>query len=114
MPTVLAPRGVFGVIVPSTNTIVENEYYRARPPGVSLNAGRILIENENLDSDEVFLAGLCERLAREVELVVGCEVAAVEGLKCESATAMATLWHALRTNGITDRIAGRGRLFELF
>lgn len=247
MPTVLAPRAVFGVIVPSTNTVVEDEYYRARPPGVSFHAGRILIENESLDSDEIFesfLAGLRDQLARAVESVVtckpdhlimgmsaetfwggvsgnaefeawikeisglqvttgasacraalnvlaarrigvitpyqpvadmqvrqyfeqiGCEVAAVVGLKCESATAIAdvsperiaeafhavdgpdvdalvqagtnlpvvdvavdlerrlgkpvlpintaTLWHAMRTNGIDDRIAGRGLLLEQF
>jgi maleate isomerase len=247
MPTALAPRAVFGVIVPSTNTVVEDEYYRARPPGVSFHAGRILIENEDLDSDEVFeafLAGLRVQLARAVESVItcrpdhlimgmsaetfwggvdgnaefeawirelsgrsvttgasacraalaalgakrigvitpyqpvadeqvrqyfeqiGCSVAAVEGLKCESATAIAdvpperieaafravdgpdvdvlvqagtnlpvvdvavelerrlgkpvvpintaTLWHALRTNGIDDRIAGRGLLLEQF
>lgn len=247
MTTVLAPRAVFGVIVPSTNTVVEDEYYRARPSGVSFHAGRILIENEKLDSNEVFeafLAGLREQLARAVESVVtcrpdhlimgmsaetfwggvegnaefeawirglsglqvttgaaacraaltvigarrigvitpyqpvadeqvrqyfeqiGCEVAAVEGLRCESATAIAevtpdrveaafravdgpgvdalvqagtnlpvvdvaidlerrlgkpvvpintaTLWHALRRNGIDDRIAGRGLLLEKF
>lgn len=247
MPTVLAPRTVFGVIVPSTNTVVEDEYYRARPPGVSFHTGRILIENENLDSDEVFeafLVSLREQIARAVESVLTCrpdhlimgmsaetfwggaegnahfeawirelsglevttgaaackhalnafgakrigvitpyqpvadaqvrgffeqigfEVAAVHGLKCESATAIAmvepdeiraafaevdgpdvdalvqagtnlpvvqvaaelerelgkpvipinsaTLWHALRSRGIDDRIAGQGRLLEEF
>jgi maleate isomerase len=73
--TVLADRQVFGVIVPSTNTVVEDEYYRARPPGVSFHAGRILIENEDLDSDDVFesfLTGLRAQLAHAVESVLTC------------------------------------------
>lgn len=54
MTTVLADRAVFGVILPSTNTVVEDEYNQMRPPGVSLHAGRIYIRNESLDSDETF------------------------------------------------------------
>ncbi|WP_150241093.1 maleate cis-trans isomerase family protein [Nocardiopsis quinghaiensis] len=54
MTTVLAPRAAFGVIVPSTNTVVEDEYNRIRPEGVSYHAGRILIENGRLDDDDVF------------------------------------------------------------
>lgn len=54
MTTVLADRAVFGVILPSTNTVVEDEYNQMRPPGVSFHAGRIYIRNESLDSDETF------------------------------------------------------------
>ncbi len=75
MPTALAPRTVFGVIVPSTNTVVEDEYYHTRPPGVSYHAGRILIQNEKLDSDEVFetfLVQLREQIALAVESVLTC------------------------------------------
>jgi maleate isomerase len=63
--TVLADRAVFGVIVPSTNTVVEDEYNQMRPRGVSLHAGRIYIRNESLDSDEVFEAFL-EDLRTEI------------------------------------------------
>jgi maleate isomerase len=75
MRTVLAHRQVFGVIVPSTNTVVEDEYYRARPPGVSFHAGRILIEDEDLGGDDVFetfLTSLRAQLARAVESVMTC------------------------------------------
>ena len=41
MTTVLADRHVFGVIVPSTNTAVEDEYYRFRAPGVGFHPGRL-------------------------------------------------------------------------
>ena len=76
MPTTLAPRCAFGVIVPSTNTAVEDEYYRMRPDGVSYHAGRILIENEALDSNDVFetfLAQLRLQIQRAVETVLTCK-----------------------------------------
>lgn len=75
MTTVLAHRAVFGVIVPSTNTAVEDEYYRMRPEGVSYHAGRILIENEDLDDDagfEVFLEGLRRQISSAIESVLTC------------------------------------------
>jgi maleate isomerase len=73
MPTSLAPRGVFGVIVPSTNTVVEDEYNRLRPPGVSFHAGRILIRDGALDSDaafEAFLVDLRTQIAAAVDSVM--------------------------------------------
>ncbi|GAB3430260.1 maleate cis-trans isomerase family protein [Actinophytocola sediminis] len=76
MPTVLAKRAAFGVIVPSTNTVVEDEYYRFRVPGVSFHAGRILIRDGRLDSDDTFtafLADLREQIAVAVESVLTCE-----------------------------------------
>ncbi|GAA3737758.1 maleate cis-trans isomerase family protein [Salinactinospora qingdaonensis] len=76
MTTTLATRAAFGVIVPSTNTVVEDEYYGLRAPGVSFHAGRILIRDAALDSDEVFesfLAGLREEIGRAVESVMTCK-----------------------------------------
>lgn len=75
MTTVLAPRAVFGVIVPSTNTAVEDEYNRIRPEGVSYHAGRILIENARLDNDEVFerfLQDLRGQIRNAIESVLTC------------------------------------------
>ena len=65
MTTTLADRGVFGVVIPSTNTVVEDEYNLARPRGVSFHAGRIFIRNETLDSDAAFEA-LLEDLRAEI------------------------------------------------
>lgn len=58
MTSIVGPRATFGVIVPSTNTVVESEYYDMRPAGVSYHAGRLHIDNEALDSDDVFEAFL--------------------------------------------------------
>jgi len=73
MTTALASRAVVGVIVPSTNTVVEDEYYSMRVPGVSFHAGRILINNESLgsnDSFEDFLIDLRRELVAAVKSVV--------------------------------------------
>jgi maleate isomerase len=67
--TVVSERMTFGVIVPSTNTVVEAEYNDMRPPGVSYHAGRIYIPNETLDSDEAFEAFL-EDLRKEMVVAI--------------------------------------------
>lgn len=76
MTTVLAHRAAFGVIVPSTNTVVEDEYNRIRPEGVSYHAGRILIENGRLDDNDVFerfLESLRLQIEKAIESVLTCE-----------------------------------------
>lgn len=55
MTTRLSPRAVFGVIIPSTNTVVETEFNQMRPPGVSWHSGRIYIPDPVLDDDETFV-----------------------------------------------------------
>ncbi|MCS7001718.1 MAG: arylmalonate decarboxylase [Dehalococcoidia bacterium] len=56
MPDVLGYRAKFGVLGPSTNTIVEPEYYMMAPPGVTLHYGRIYIKDQRLGNDEQFEA----------------------------------------------------------
>lgn len=52
----LGPRMKFGVIVPSTNTIVEPEFADMRPPGVTNHTMRFFVENHALGSDADFSA----------------------------------------------------------
>lgn len=58
MTTITSPRAVLGVVVPSTNTVVEAEYNAMRPPGVSFHSGRIFIAKPGLDNDDDFVAFL--------------------------------------------------------
>jgi maleate isomerase len=60
MPDAAGYRMKFGVIVPSTNTVVEADYYRMAPPGVSFHTGRMYIENPVMDSDASFEALLVQ------------------------------------------------------
>ena len=65
----LGYRKKFGVIVPSTNTIVEPEFYRMTVPGVTPHISRIHIRNQNLDSDEAFVT-LLEQIRVEIQYAV--------------------------------------------
>jgi maleate isomerase len=51
MPDVLGHRAKFGVLVPSTNTVVEPDFHRMAPAGVSVATGRIFIGNARMDDD---------------------------------------------------------------
>ncbi|MCW2760114.1 MAG: Asp/Glu/hydantoin racemase [Marmoricola sp.] len=54
MTDVVGTRAVVGVIMPSTNTIVEHDYSMLQPPGVTFHYGRSYITEPDLDSDSAF------------------------------------------------------------
>jgi maleate isomerase len=56
MPDVLGYRGKWGVLVPSTNTVVEPDFYAMAPPGITLHTSRISIANPRIDDDAAFEA----------------------------------------------------------
>ena len=60
MPDAAGYRIKFGVIVPSTNTIVEADYNRMAPHGVTFHTGRMYIENPVMNSDASFEALLVQ------------------------------------------------------
>lgn len=60
MPDVVGYRAKWGVIVPSTNTVVEHDFNMIGPHGVTFHAGRMYIETPRLDSDEAFAALLVQ------------------------------------------------------
>lgn len=66
MTDVLGYRGVWGVLAPSTNTVVEPDFYRMAVPGVTSHVGRIHIHNQNLGSNDDFEA-LLVQIRQEIE-----------------------------------------------
>ncbi|MFD0524974.1 hypothetical protein [Paractinoplanes durhamensis] len=54
MTDALGWRRKFGVIAPSTNTIVEPDFYAMTVPGVTAHFSRIHIRNQDLSSDDQF------------------------------------------------------------
>ncbi|WP_330180374.1 arylmalonate decarboxylase [Nocardia sp. NBC_01503] len=56
MTNSVGTRAVFGVIVPSTNTVVEHDYWTARVPGIAYRAGSMYIENPVMGDDDDFRA----------------------------------------------------------
>jgi maleate isomerase len=77
------------------------------PPEV-LREKLIGLNGNGKDTDAIIQVGTnlsMVKLAAEAELWLGKPVIAIN---------TATYWHALRANGITDKIYGLGRLFEEF
>lgn len=60
MTNVVGPRAVFGVIVPSTNTVVEHDYWRAGVEGVAFRAGSMYIADPTMAGDAGFEALLVQ------------------------------------------------------
>jgi len=96
MTDVLAYRKVFGVLAPSTNTIVEADFNTMRVPGVTPIFGRIHIRNQNLSSDADFenlLAQVREEQGRTIERVLTAEPDyMVMGMSAE------TFWEGMEGN----------------
>ncbi|GAB4586552.1 maleate cis-trans isomerase family protein [Nocardia sp. IFM 10818] len=56
MTNAVGTRAVFGVVVPSTNTVVEHDYWRAGLPGIAYRAGSMYIPNPVMGDDADFRA----------------------------------------------------------
>lgn len=77
MTSITSPRAQFGLILPSTNTVVEAEFNRMSVPGVSWHTGRIYIPDPVLNDDAsfvAFLGGLRTEIGRAVRDVMTAEV----------------------------------------
>ncbi|MEV6278900.1 arylmalonate decarboxylase [Nocardia sp. NPDC051832] len=76
MTDALGWRRKFGVIAPSTNTIVEPDLYRMGVPGVTSHFSRIHIRDQNM-SDDAGMDRLLEQIRAEIvsacERVLTCE-----------------------------------------
>ena len=76
MTDALGWRRKFGVLGPSTNTIVQPDFDDLRPPGVTNHYSRIVIQDANAISDETFMAGtmeISENTAAAVRAVLSCK-----------------------------------------
>ncbi len=76
MRDVLGWRRKFGVIGPSTNTIVQPDFEMMRPPGVTNHYSRIFTPNAKAVSNETFAAGIQvigDNVLDAVKSVMTCE-----------------------------------------
>jgi maleate isomerase len=69
MPDALGTRALFGVIGPSTNTVVQPDFEAMRPPGITNHYSRIFVTDPNALSDEAFMAGTLEISANTIDAV---------------------------------------------
>ncbi|MET0594490.1 MAG: arylmalonate decarboxylase [Polyangiaceae bacterium] len=92
----LGYRKKLAVIIPSTNTIVEPDFYRMTVPGVTPHASRIHIRNQDLSSDAAFehlLAQIREEIGHSIARVMTSEPdGLVMGMSAE------TFWDGLDGN----------------
>ena len=71
MPDALGWRAKFGVLGPSTNTIVQPDFDDLRPAGVTNHYSRIVVDDAEAVSDETFMAGTLEISDNTLEAVRG-------------------------------------------
>jgi len=71
MTDVLGYRAKFGVLGPSTNTIVQPDFDDLRIPGVTNHYSRIVVDNANAISNETFMAGTMEISNNTIDAVQG-------------------------------------------
>lgn len=69
MPDVVGFRAKMGVIIPSTNTVVESDFWDMRIPGVTFHTGRIYIAQPNLSSDSA-MKDLLAQVDTAIEIAV--------------------------------------------
>lgn len=70
-PDVLGHRRLFGVLGPSTNTVVQPDFDDLRVPGVTNHYSRIVVDDAQAISDETFMAGTLEISRNTVDAVRG-------------------------------------------
>ena len=70
MPHALGWRAAMAVIAPSTNTVVEADFNRMCPPGVTVHVGRIHIRDQAMGDDDA-MGNLIVQIRAEIE--AACE-----------------------------------------
>lgn len=96
MSDALGFRKKFGILIPSTNTIVEPDYWRMAVPGVTCHTSRIHIHDQDISSNaklESLLVQIREEILRAIDRVKTAQVDyLVMGMSLE------TFWDGLQGN----------------
>lgn len=118
MPDVVGFRAKLGVVIPATNTVVEHDFNKLSPPGVTVHTARIETPVTSLDSDAAFLhflAAMRQNIYGAVDRVMSCEPdILVMGMSSETFLGGAEGSHAFE-RGLAERarvpiVSGAGAL----
>ncbi|MFI8293429.1 arylmalonate decarboxylase [Streptomyces sp. ms191] len=101
MTNSVGPRAVFGVIVPSTNTVVEHDYWGARIPGVAYRAGSMHIPHPVMGSDRDFEA-LLGQIRASIDVAVR-DVLTAEPDRMVMGMSAETFWGGVAGNEAFER-----------
>ncbi|GAA3228342.1 arylmalonate decarboxylase [Actinocorallia longicatena] len=106
MTDAVGPRAVFGVIVPSTNTVVEHDYWTARVPGVAYRAGSMHIPDPVMGDDRAFQA-LLGQIRASIDVAVR-DVLTAEPDRLVMGMSAETFWGGVEGNAaFEDRLRRR-------
>ena len=106
MVNVVGPRAVFGVIVPSTNTVVEHDYWRAGIEGVAFRAGSMHIANPVM-GDEAEFEALLVQIRASIDTAVR-DVLTAEPERMVMGMSAETFWGGVAGNAaFEERIRAR-------
>ena len=75
MPNIRGYRGKIGVVLPSTNTVIEADYGAMPIPGISNHSARLMVIERPLNTEEAFLAHVAAMragISDAVDRVVTC------------------------------------------
>ncbi len=75
MPDICGYRGKIGIVLPSTNTVIESDYGAIHLPGLSNHTARLMIVERPLNSEEAFIAhveAMRAGISDAVDRVVTC------------------------------------------
>jgi len=97
----VGPRAVFGVIVPSTNTVVEHDYWTAGIGGVAYRAGSMHIPNPVMGDDEDF-KGLLGQIRASIDTAVR-DVLTAEPDRMVMGMSAETFWGGIEGNAAFER-----------
>lgn len=101
MTNVVGPRAVFGVVVPSTNTVVEHDYWRAGIDGVAFRAGSMYIENPVMNDDGDFQA-LLGQIRASIDVAVR-DVLTAEPERMVMGMSAETFWGGVEGNAAFEQ-----------
>jgi maleate isomerase len=103
---VVGPRAVFGVIVPSTNTVVEHDYWRAGVDGVAFRAGSMHIANPVM-GDEAEFEALLVQIRASIDTAVR-DVLTAEPERMVMGMSAETFWGGVAGNAaFEERVRAR-------
>ena len=109
MTNVVGPRAVFGVIVPSTNTVVEHDFWRAGIPGVAFRAGSMHIPSPTMNSDADFEA-LLDQIRASIDTAMR-DVLTAEPDRMVMGMSAETFWGGVEGNAaFEERVRARTSL----
>ncbi|OPC79635.1 arylmalonate decarboxylase [Embleya scabrispora] len=101
MTNAVGPRAVFGVVVPSTNTVVEHDYWKAGVDGVAFRAGSMHITDPAIADDRDFEA-LLVQIRASIDTAVR-DVLTAEPDRLVMGMSAETFWGGVAGNAAFER-----------